>query len=284
VFRSALAYIHLSRPYNSLIPILLICVGALLSDADIVLTAITAVLTLFIHSGINILNDVEDLAIDKSNNNNSALHTDLIRPQSARSIGYILTLAPIAFAYFALPLTTLLLIVALYVLSTLYNSVLYLSRRPLASIITLGLCYGGIPYWIGLSLGSGADFTAIILGIFFALSRASLSILKDYKDASGDALHNKKTFLLVYGRTIVRRASVSLAVIGFIGIITCLMLLTSEPLYLPLIATLYAVVLVYKRLLLSPNKSYAQLNKLFHSLLRQQLLFDGLLVLWVSIS
>ncbi len=286
MFEKIHSFAVLSRPHNSVGPVLLLCIGAILSDAQLYLLVISAILAIFIHSAVTILNDVEDIDVDAANKSFSGLHRKEISPKTAQVICYVVLLVSIGISLVVLPLSTSLLLVLLVGLSWAYNTKpLQISRKPIASIFLMGVCYGFIPFAIGASLGLELSIgTILLLGVFFGFIRSSLSILKDYKDAVGDAKHHKKTFLLVYGRTSVRRVSVVLAVLGYAGLIAVIEFLVNGPLYVALIVLLSAGWLIYERTKLRPSLSYEKLNQKFHDLLKLQLLFDGLIIVWLIIS
>jgi 4-hydroxybenzoate polyprenyltransferase len=286
VLNQVYRYALLSRPYNSLAPILLLCIGALFSQAPFVELTFAIVVAILIHSATSILNDVEDAPVDKTNLVDSPLQKGSVSLQTAVLVSYGLFLVAIYISIITLPLITSCIFLILIFLGWTYNSKPFqFSRKPIGSIVVLGISYGLIPVIVGLSIGGRVSLgAAIFLTIFLALIRASLSILKDYKDAVGDSKHNKKTFLLAYGRTAVQRITIVFAFIGYIGATLTVGILIRGPIYFTVIAFLLSAWLVYERTKFNPRKSYEQLNHLFHRCLALQLIFDGYLIAWLSIS
>jgi 4-hydroxybenzoate polyprenyltransferase len=286
VLNQVYRYALLSRPYNSLAPILLLCIGALFSQAPFVELTFAIVVAILIHSATSILNDVEDAPVDKTNLVDSPLQKGSVSLQTAVLVGYGLFLVAICISIITLPLITSCIFLILIFLGWTYNSKPFqFSRKPIGSIVVLGISYGLIPVIVGLSIGGRLSvWAAIFLTIFLALIRTSLSILKDYKDAVGDSKHNKKTFLLVYGRTAVQRITLVFAFIGYIGATLIVGILIRGPIYFTVIAFLLSAWLIYERTKFNPRKSYEQLNRQFHRCLALQLIFDGYLILWLSIS
>jgi 4-hydroxybenzoate polyprenyltransferase len=107
----------------------------------------------------------------------------------------------------------------------MYNArPLRLSRKPVASIAVLGLCYGLLPLVYGFTQhGGGLTRALVIVGGLWFLQRVSTSIMKDFKDAKGDKLFGKKTFYLVYGRRAIAWVSNSFSLVAYIGIIAFLL-------------------------------------------------------------
>ncbi|MCA9325899.1 UbiA family prenyltransferase, partial [Candidatus Saccharibacteria bacterium] len=122
---------------------------------------------------------------------------------------------------------------------------------------------------------------AVLLGLGLSLNRLSLSLLKDYKDAPGDAKAHKRTFLLRYGGTLTARLSLGLAVVGMGMVLVVLASQTLSTQYLVLVVT--AGWLLYERSKLFRHQDYVGLNRVFHDCLYYQLIFDTMVVLWLSI-
>jgi 4-hydroxybenzoate polyprenyltransferase len=143
----------------------------------------------------------------------------------------------------------------------------------------LGVCYGFVPVAMGLSLGRGpVPATAWLLAGSWALGRLSLSLLKDYKDAPGDAAAGKKTFLLVYGGSWVAKASFWLAAVGYLGVLAACAGQVSSWRWLVLIGGTAGWLLLERRQLFVRH-TYAELNGVFHRCLHYQLVFDGMVAL-----
>ncbi|MEO8691380.1 MAG: UbiA family prenyltransferase [Candidatus Saccharimonas sp.] len=276
---------RISRPYNSLIPLLLLYIGATLVGASDWMIVVGMVILFVLHSVATIANDVEDMAIDKANKRDVSVISSITKRQAWWILGLITVATIIVSAVFLNLLFTFMLLYLL-VLSGAYNMrPQQLSRRPISSIVVLGICYGMLPLLMGASLGTLMPFNAILLSVFLAISRTSLSMLKDYKDASGDAAHHKRTFLLVYGRTRVRQVSVALAAIGYAGtIIMSGLLLGGQFWPWGVVSIALALWLLVERLRLSPTKSYRVLNVQFHRSLQFEALFYGAIAIWATTS
>lgn len=269
-----------SRPYNALLPLIFVYIGAQIAGAGMIDIYIAMAVVVLVHSGATLLNDAEDIEVDRTNDVQPSKHN---RRTLLVIVAVLVFIAVIVSAVF-LPLSTTLYVCSVLLVSWLYDAKPFqLSRRPIASIVALGVCYGSLPMLLGLSLSGGVDSYTFLFALVVGVGRASLSMLKDYKDARGDALHNKRTFLLVYGRTQVRRVSVMLACIGYTGVVAYALLYANGR-YVPIVLlALFGVYLIYERLQLNPNKSYSALNDKFHFMLHIELLFYIGVAVWLSI-
>ncbi len=281
-------FIAAMRPYNALLPLILIYLGGMIVHMPYAVVAGALVVTFLIHSAVTLLNDIEDEVIDKTNGRQDGL-IDIMSPNSVRHIAHMMILVAMGLGILLLPLSAVAFLGIFIILSWMYNSKPFqVSRRPIGSIVLLGICYAFVPFMLGVSLGSlEVSYLVLCLGASFAIGRVSLSMLKDYKDAHGDALHDKRTFLLVYGRTKVRSVSVIMSVIGYAGILISIAWLlhdASRTWLWTLLGGALAIWLVSCRARLSPKHSYTRLNHQFHQCLQYELLFYGFIVVWVSIS
>lgn len=278
------AYIELARPSNVLLPALAVVAGFLFTGAELNADLWIGLVAFFLlHSAVTIWNDIEDRAIDKLNNVDTILTRSAKAIPQARKVVVLLVVATLVCGVF-LPPSAITWLVVFLVLAWAYNArPLILSRRPISSIVVLGLCYAFVPILLGASLGLGVSSEVVWLAVFWALGRASLSILKDYKDAVGDAKSNKRTFLLVYGNRRVRLVSLILGIVGYVEVAR----ITYELVVPASVEWFYASVgaalllLVYGRLVLFRKNSYEQLNRVFHMCLQWQLLCDGVIVAWL---
>lgn len=276
-------FVSLARPYNSVLPILLVYVGSVMAGASYTVTLTAMMIILLLHSIVTLHNDVEDVEVDASNHRDVSWYKT-ISPREVTMAIYVIAAVSLLVSIVALPSATTGFVALLMILSWAYNAhPLRLSRRPLGSIIVLGICYGFAPFMIGVSLDSSVTIADVLFGASVAFGRISLSILKDYKDAHGDALHQKKTFLLVYGRSNVRYLSIFFSALGYAGVIGCLWWYSnSPPLYWVLVGIVIAGWLVTQRIRLHPRRTYDELNYQFHQCLHYELVFYGYIVLWLT--
>lgn len=285
--RRAYAILLLSRPANVVHPLLLVIVGVIVSGAahDTVVFYLTLSVLALVHSAVTIWNDVEDIVVDRRNHVRTILTDGYIGSTTVRWTAYsLLAIAGIIAAF--LPPLSWGVIVLFIILGWTYNAPpLQLSRRPIASMVVLAITYGFLPILVGASLGE-ITLQIILLAFFYGVSRMSLSLLKDYKDAVGDAQSDKRTFLLVYGHRNVRRLSMIAAIIGNAAIIYSIGNYIPEgsiALYYGVFGALYVLTLLW-RYKLFIRESYKELNEVFHQCLYVQLILDCAIVLWLMAS
>ena len=275
-------YIELLRPYIALPPLIAFIIAAKVGNQSlsVVSTLMGSLVLLLIVTAATIYNDIEDRAIDRDNRpplEQFITFTSVVRAAYVTCVIYTLAaiLALLSGNHYAIAFVLIGLI-----LSWAYNSApLRLSRRPLSSIITLGVSYGSLPILFG-----GQSVSPLVLGLAAAwfLQRCGISVLKDYKDVIGDAKHRKRTFLLAYGPKAT--ATISL-LLGTIGGVAALVLLHSRLAVGPLSANVMTVVLsaglvgllIYRsKLLRSDTKQSA---KLFGTIFEYQNIYDGILLI-----
>jgi geranylgeranylglycerol-phosphate geranylgeranyltransferase len=285
--RRMYAILLLSRPANVVHPLFLVVIGVIVSGAvyDTVVFYLTLSALALVHSAVTIWNDVEDVVIDRRNHVRTILTDGYISSKAVRWTAYGLLAITGIIAVFLPPLSWG--VIALFIiLGWMYNAPPFqLSRRPIASMVVLAITYGFLPIIVGASLG-GVTLQIVLLAFFYGVSRMSLSLLKDYKDAVGDAQSDKRTFLLVYGHRNVRRLSMTAAIISNAAIIYIIGNYIPEGfigLYYAVLGALYALTLFW-RYKLFVRGSYQELNKVFHRCLYVQLILDGVIVLWLMTS
>lgn len=279
-----LRFIKLSRPYNALLPLVALVAGYTIADAQhtaklILVMAIFAVL----HGVVTIWNDIEDEAGDKFNG--------ITRMAAVRAAGhrrhYIITISILSavsllLGAIVLPFFATVLLCGYLVIGWLYNSrPARLCARPIGSMVVMWLGYGFVPFALGASLGHWSG-EVVVLGLAWATARLSLSLLKDYKDAKGDAKAAKKTFLLVYGHRRTAQLSFRLLVLS---LATILKITARHHGGLGLLALIAAAIgLVFARAQLFRHDDYKSLHAVFRDGLQYQLLFDVAVVTWLRTS
>lgn len=287
--------IQLSRPFNSLHPLLLTVAGYALAGGSL-LTPSTSlswliVSLLLLHSGVTIANDVVDSDIDRDNQVDTPLTTGTkITRRRFHNAAWALTIAAIVCSLLALPLVTALIITSIALLGVGYNyPPLQFSRRPLGSIVALGLSYGLLPIAAGFSLlQAPASPLLWLIGGFYLLARSALSLLKDFKDLVGDKKHRKRTFLLHYGTPLTLHISHALAFIGLLGIVATLTAHTAESSPVAAAVALVALGSITLRIAqlrkrLGSQAATDAVTPLFDQLLLTQGLFDLGIIVWLTL-
>lgn len=277
----------LIRFFNVLQPICLVIAGVILAGGSFYDMHAYMLLTVIVlvHGAVTIWNDIDDVLVDKRNNVSSVFTRGEVTAQFLKKIVLVQLLVVIIILAFLPPLSWVITAI-LGLLGWQYSAKpIRASRRPVESMLFLALSYGLLPLLLGASLGA-INQSIIIIGLFWTLSRVSLSILKDYKDAIGDAKSNKRTFLLRYGHSNVRLISLIGVIIGYCGVIYFITpFIDSNSINSYLISTIFlAGMSIICRLGLFVKSSYRELAKVFSRCLVIQLLTDGILTLWLVAS
>jgi 4-hydroxybenzoate polyprenyltransferase len=276
------AVVSLARPYNALLPLLATAAGfGAAAGTNFTMLTVAMAACALIHSAITMWNDIEDQAVDELN----GIHTiSRLRQRGLYrqlKVAVVVLLALATALSWQLPMATIAFLACLIVLGWVYNARPFrASVRPLASMVVLAISYGLLPVAVGASLGPNpVSAIVLLLAVSWTAVRVSVSLLKDYKDAPGDAKAGKKTFLLVYGARRVATFSIGLGALGYLGVVaTCAMARLGAGL-LALLAV--AAWLVFERTALLRSHSYAELGGVFRLCLRYQLVFDGLAAAWL---
>ncbi len=233
-----------------------------------------------IHSLVTIWNDIEDKYVDSLNKRSivATLQSQGRRHDITALIMILVALG--AILCFFVPFSVFLWCLVFGCVGWLYNArPVQASRKPIMSMIMMWLGYGVIPFALGASFGE-IHGTVYMLGFGWSLSRLSLSLLKDFKDAIADAKAHKRTFLLVYGKTLVVRLSLSFLIIGISLMIVAIS--TDIEWYELISVVIFASFLLKARSVLLKEQTYYGLNQVFHRCLRYQLVFDGFVLLCLT--
>ena len=277
--------ILLARPFNSLQPLVLFVFGVVISGGDVRHYSIyVGLLGLFLlHSAMTIWNDLNDQAVDRRNNVKTVLTQGYISEKSLQYIVLSLSSVGILLCIFFLPPISALLAVLIVLFGWQYSAKpLRASHHPVGSMVFLALTYGAAPLLLGATLGQFHQNVWLFAGAW-SLARVSLSLLKDYKDAVGDAKEHKKTFLLRFGHKRVVAVSVICALLGYGGVL----MLTTQFVYpeyrLGLVGLGIALigVLIFERIRLLAASTYQAQHDLFREIGYIQLGIDGALTAWL---
>jgi 4-hydroxybenzoate polyprenyltransferase len=275
-------FARLARFDNALLPAVAVTVGFAAHDrfaAGSLTVRLMAVVLL--HSAVTVWNDIADEGGDAHN----GIHriASLKRSGSYPAVVCLTWFSAAAGVLLSawLPSDVRFVLIALLAAGWAYNAPpIRASLHPNASIAVLALAYGLLPFLAGSGL-RGLSWQVWLLAAGWACVRASLSLLKDYKDATGDAKADKKTFLLVYGNVRTLRFGLLLSIVGYALCVAMTGSLSRYP--APAAASLGAVALwlLYERRRLFREHTYAQLNRRFHVLLEYELVFDCLAAVWL---
>lgn len=230
-----------------------------------------------LHTLVTIWNDIRDADVDALNNT-PRYEQAVASGHKPFIVGGLSACVVTAIAcMWSLPIYTHVCLLVFLVVGWLYNNPpVQTSRKPLASQVSLLTAYGLLPALIGITLGNSYTLATLTLGASLAIARGSLSLLKDYKDAAGDAKGGKKTFLLVYGGKRTAQLSVLAATIGYIGTILSLTVIIPNNRLTTVALITVGAWLIGQRARLLKHQAYQDLNRIFHNCLRYEVLFVGL--------
>lgn len=280
---------QLGRPANFVLPFLLLVVGYALGGGSLtapdVSLYILATALFVIHTATTIANDLADQDVDRANDAQTVITSGSKRTAHQFALAVVGLIVVALCLLLLTPLLVQIVLWSIIVLGFFYNfRPLQLSRRPISSILTLGLTYAGLPLIAGYLLHHDTlPISVTLLAICWATSRISLSILKDFKDKKGDAKHHKHTFLLRYSTTPTLITSLITGVIGTAGVGFLLaeyITATVQPLFWIYTCVMVAIVLWQRIYLLRQPK---QADTLFHRYLLWQVAIDGGFLVWLTL-
>lgn len=276
-----LRLIRLSRLFDAAFPVVSFFLGAAvvgqLKSPNLLLLALVVVI---LNSVAMIWNDIEDRRVDADNGRPELAESNVALLRRLKTYIAILIVTGLLLAW-VVNIAAFIVALATVCIIWIYNSKpVQASRRPIMSIVILSGAGALLPYLFGISLGN-IDIHVLVAGVFWWLGRISLSVLKDYKDARGDARHHKKTFLLRYGARKAALLSVISLCIGYVGFI-CVIYHKSESVWGVVALILGIGVFVYMRYgLFDPKATYGQLDTTFRRIAQYQLLLDAGVVFWL---
>ena len=266
-------------------PVLAFCIGYFFHEgqgASWVDFSVGVISVFLIHSFATVRNDINDYEIDRMNSPRKPLSSGQIDFRTARNFSLILFFILLCIAILAFPIGST-FIILMVVLAALYNErPLFLSRKPFGSLIILALMYSSLPFLYGYCLThSQLTLAVIITVVAWFILRLSISVLKDFKDAKGDALFNKKTFYLSFGKKATIIFSLIAGVIGIFGILYAATTIElSWWLVIALFLGIYNIWLRW-RLFEADDK---KLKSLFHAIFFGQNQFDLTYLLWILVK
>lgn len=158
------------------------------------------------------LNDVFDLEIDRINHPDAPerpLVSGAATPRDLIALAITSAAVALGAAIAVGPLCAVVVVLSL-LLNVAYSvPPVRLCARPIAAPVMLAFAYVALPYGCGIAAGGGRltplDLQAVV---GFMVLFAGRMLLKDFRDRRGDAIFDKRTFLLTYGKP------ATLAVVG----------------------------------------------------------------------
>lgn len=198
------SFIELGRPWNSISVILLSILGFIFSASAISPWSISilSIVVFLIYTGSSALNDLFDIKVDSVNMPFRPLERGSIKIKSVVIFCIVCYLIGNAIAL----LVSLQFFVSIMIMSL--SSIVYsippisLKDRLFLGNLNLGFVSAFTTIYAGYVLSTNSLIMPYEI-LFQALSLMFLfsffSVLKDFKDRSGDNLHNKKTITTKYG-------------------------------------------------------------------------------------
>ena len=190
-------YILITRPLNTIITLLVVIVGALISKGEtyettnIILAGISAILTA---AAGNIINDIIDKNADKINHPVRIIPSGKLSVKQAGIEYFFLVIAACVISSFINQLSFLIVFLT-SVLLFLYSNIL--KRIPLLGNITIAYLTGMAFIYGGVSVGHPR--AALIPALFAFMINLIRELVKDIQDIDGDKNVGIKTFPIKFG-------------------------------------------------------------------------------------
>jgi len=192
-----IAVFKITRPVNflitfvSVIVAVIICLPQNYSELNILIAATAAALTA---AAGNIINDICDIEIDKINQPQRPLPSEIISSKEAYILYSLFTIISILLSI-RLDLSALLIVLFSHLLLFLYSK--YLKQIPLVGNITVAFLTGFVFIFGGVVVGNPS--AAILPAIFAFLINLIREIVKDVQDIEGDRQAGLFTFPIKFG-------------------------------------------------------------------------------------
>jgi geranylgeranylglycerol-phosphate geranylgeranyltransferase len=273
------AIIKLIRPVNFLITFVsvivaaVICVPNLVPGLNVFLAAISAS---FVLAAGNIINDIYDIEIDKTNKPLRQLPSGKITIREGYILYIIFTVVSIFISSLINEKALLIVLVSIFLLF-LYSK--YLKQIPLTGNVTIAFLTGLVFIFGGVVVENPA--AAIVPAIFAFLINLIREIVKDMEDVEGDVKAGVVTFPVKFGfqksKILILIIAISLILYTLYPFITRLYKIE----YFVVVMVIVNPVLVYSLKILFENHSPKNLKKLSY-LLKLNMVF-GLIAIYLGV-
>ena len=207
-----MAYLRIIRPVNCLITFVSVLVGGWIGK-DISFSAhllLAGLIGFFVCAFGNIINDIEDIEIDRINNPERPLASGALRKSSALFMAIISFILAAAGSFF-LGLWPIILVITALLLLFLYA--IYL-KKTLAGNVTVAVIAGMSFVLGGLVTGNPICIIPLVFSVFVHLPR---EIVKDVIDIKGDKIAGAVTLPIIVGT--FRAYSISALLLGFLCLV-----------------------------------------------------------------
>jgi 4-hydroxybenzoate polyprenyltransferase len=216
--KSGKFFSKLSRPQNVIYPGLLSSFTAYYLRISIVHVVYCYLIILFLYAIAASFNNITDVKTDKLNSRkDNPLTSQKISKRALQA--FILACALVLLVLQMTskqPLTIYICAIYLLLIFCYSDPFIKLKSRGFLSIICLSICYGSLPFLLGVAQARHQDFAKIAdFTILQLLLLFPVLLAKDYKDLIGDKLTYRRTPLVIYGpKIILWIATASLVVAG----------------------------------------------------------------------
>lgn len=197
-----MAYLRIIRPVNCVITAVSVMVGALIGRPIALSGSLLA--AAFIGFGVcafgNLVNDIQDIEIDRINNPKRPLPSGKVRKNAVWFMAFAFMLGSAVGAFLLGPAPFLVAIAAmvLLVFYSVYLKKTLAGNLTVAVIAGLSFVFGGVV---------AANPVSVIPGFFAVLIHLPREIIKDVIDMSGDRLAGCRTLPIVAGPSAAYNAS-----------------------------------------------------------------------------
>lgn len=197
-----LALSRLMRPENTRFSVLFFLLPQVMLGGRVFQMVAGSALILFLYGISTAYNDLRDLDIDTTNKRRLPLAQKIITARQAKGLILFLAVSASLLNIFLPQPASMAITISYLVLAAAYSApVIHLSHKGLLGTLTLGICYLGLPFWLGMAYTgqqlSIGIWLAIVSSVLFA---APILLYKDFKDIHGDSLHGKLTPVVRYGK------------------------------------------------------------------------------------
>ncbi len=276
LFSKIIACIKITRPLNVLITFVVVVIAILISAnhqielINIILVPLSAALTA---AAGNVINDIYDVETDKVSHPERVLVKGLLSKKEASVLYNLLNILAVIFA---LRISSILLLVALFTALLLFFYSRYLKKIALIGNIVVAFLTGLAFIYGGLAVDNVSE--AIVPAVFAFLINLIREIIKDVQDVEGDSNLGFKTFPILYGIEKSKRLILIITVllIGFTLYPFATQLYKIE--YFIIVMILVNTVLVWSLKILFDEKRENRF-KVISNILKIDMVF-GLIAIW----
>jgi 1,4-dihydroxy-2-naphthoate polyprenyltransferase len=227
---------------ETIIPAILIVVvpttflGFLLSKgAPLNFIVVALPLIILVDIAANIINNYEDWEIDKANKKREVMHS-AFKKNDLLYMYLVVIVAVFAILMLSGANKYLWISVLAYIfLGIIYSLAIKLKNIAILNYAAIAIAYAGMSAAIGFFSGS-IDLSLFLkwspIFIFLILVDFGYSITKDYSDVKGDALHDKKTLPVLFGKPASIKIQFAIVTVAYIYLLVAVLTRLLSPAFL----------------------------------------------------